>query len=66
MVTMEVRCDPNKLVKTFGLYGFDFVQPSGYSCGIVVRWKKHSVDVVVILKHFQFLHLDIQFQDVNK
>jgi exonuclease III len=64
LVIMETRVDPNKLVKTFKLFGFDNMHHTecrGFAGGIVVAWKSNDVQINVEITDFQFIHLQIAF-----
>ncbi|PNY15946.1 ribonuclease H, partial [Trifolium pratense] len=62
---METRTDAENLRRTFQLLGFDgfqFSNANGYSGGIIVAWKGSIVDVEVLMRHFQFLHMRVTFK----
>jgi hypothetical protein len=62
LVIVEIRCDPNKLRRTFSLLGYDgFIATNveGFSGGIVVVWKEECMKVELQFKKFQFIHLQV-------
>jgi hypothetical protein len=41
------------------LYEFAATEVHGYAGGIMVGWKRDSIMVDVVTKHFQFMHLRV-------
>lgn len=53
LVITEIRCDPEKLKRTFNLLGYDgfhAMNTNGYSGGIVVVWKVNKLMVQLVYK----------------
>jgi hypothetical protein len=66
LVIVEIRCDPNRLRRTFTLLGFDgFIatEVEGFAGGIVVVWKEDYLKVELQCKKFQFIHLQMCYSN---
>jgi hypothetical protein len=66
LVIVEIRCDPNKLKRTFQSLGYACLASSegqGFSGGIVVVWKEDCMNVQVCSKKLQYMHLQVQFKN---
>jgi hypothetical protein len=62
---METRTSPLNLKRSFHLLGYDgfqYTDTNGFSGGIIVAWKERMIEIDVLFKHFQFLHLKVKMQ----
>lgn len=42
-----------------GFEGYAFYLVLGYSCGIVIGWRKEKVDIIMELIYIQFIHTEV-------
>lgn len=65
-IIMETRIDPSFLCKMFYCLGFDgylYSENQGYVGGIVMGWKSDLFQLILLQKHFQFLHVRVYSGD---
>ena len=63
MVLLETRIASSRgstILKELGFDNWELVEGNGFAGGIWMAWKSYCVNIEIIQKHFQFLHIRIK------
>lgn len=63
LIIIETRIGPSMLYKKFNQLGFDsyeYTDNKGFVGGIYMGCKKDKIQIQLLQKHFQFLHVKIK------